>query len=392
MSWHFWVTYVLASIKYQLETGYQSLEEALQKAQDYVRAWSDFVVESEPVVLDRRVVGLPSDYKDLEVGELSKSLQEHWKAIPSDLTKLRSLSEITPYLVAILVFVSFLWNIPIPFIDKVPILSEFLADDVRARDVAAWVPAIMLGVMVLCYGAQRRRSLQFAAVKDQIVVLVLKHGWRPANFEELRKNTFAVGKKAGLFKLLRGLERELSSPDPRIPLANEHGRLEDLIRFQQFSQVEEFENKLHGFVLMEKERDFAAYNQAFDPLLLLFRPYDPHFIAAFGNSIDAELTVFVRDGIEPRQQLRQLPGTDDLKWRRAQFLVLALSSTIILAAPAAWAMSLAALSPTTTALSAAATLCLLGIPLRWNYAVLIRKRGFPRGVRLMEAGRTLLRL
>src|SRR5208337_4345471 len=141
---------------------------------------------------------------------------------------------------------------------------------------------------------------------------------------------------------------------------------------------------------MEEEPDFSPWNFAFDPLLLLFRPYDPHFVVAFRHTIDPELYAFVNDGVEPRQYVRQRPGSDDLVFRRSKLWVGVGWFSVGLAAPAVWAILTAVSSGWIIALNILATALLLGIPIRWNYQTLIKKRGFPKGVRLMEAGRTLL--
>lgn len=164
----------------------------------------------------------------------------------------------------------------------------------------------------------------------------------------------------------------------------------DILCPNRHSAEHEFENKIHGYLHMEEEPDFSLWNFAFDPLLPLFRPYDPNFLIARRRTIDPELWAFLDEGIEPRQYVRQRPGTDDLAFRRGKLWVGVGLFSVGLAAPAVWAILTAVSSGWIIALNILATALLVGIPIRWNYQILIKKRGFPKGVRLMEAGRTLL--
>ena len=95
----------------------------------------------------------------------------------------------------------------------------------------------------------------------------------------------------------------------------------DILCPNRHSAEHEFENKIHGYLHMEEEPDFSHWNFAFDPLLPLFRPYDPNFLIARRRTIDPELWAFLDEGIEPRQYVQQRPGTDDLAFRRGKLWV-----------------------------------------------------------------------
>jgi hypothetical protein len=323
-----------------------------------------------------------SIYHTLSLDQLKSAVSSH---IDDSLRKLNKkeifrsiLSPENVMSIASLLSIWILWtghSIKIPKVE-LPVLGSSLSGVVADQKVVAvWlVPTLFVLQLALFFDALKRNA-SYDLLRKQALALVIKCGWRSEDFAKL----FAVqAEKSSMAWFVRIVEW-LHDADPRsltnlartgVASSKVEKIADDLGQKLRHDLSEEFNRRVHNLYYLEFEKDYGAFYISFDPLLYLISP----------NRVAYRMYTFLQEkGV--RVDTANAPTDPYLVERisRPAFWIGVILRVLFVGGVGIWSLSLIKADHPMLWVNVAALVLMLFLPNWWNYRVVVKRVGYPRG-------------
>jgi len=355
---------------------FETLEQASMAAEVYRDSYKDRLFSQEILVREtRETLELGSisvlDERELE-DSVSKNLERYFSPIKEfNFKKLFSISTSTPYFVAWIALAAYWFSFSISIPSWLPLIGEYLGGKTFTPNELAVILSYFLCLIVIyVYIKTRTQAANYSDVKDQIIALATIHKWKREDFHRMLTRVLS----SQGYGWLRKLGERMAEWDPdtlREVRENsaKRGREEQFMRVIKMILREGFESRIHALAYMNKEKSFGHSYVAFEPFFFLSQI----------NRTKQRMQVITRGKTdEVERDIRPLP----LQRNPVQRIIFAISFINYVTVAGVLFYSLYLHTPTGAfgwvGVLLACILAFLPAPL-WNYNLLIRHRGLPRG-------------
>lgn len=359
-----------------LDGQFETLKLASMVAEVYRHSYKDRLFSQEILVRETRESLELGSISVLDEGELEKSVSNSLERYLSptkefNLKKLFSITPSTPYFVAWVALVAYWFSFSITIPSWFPLLGDYLGGKTFTPiGLAAFLPYSLCLIVIYLYVRTRIHAANYSDVKDQIIALATIHKWKRKDFHKMITRVMSFQGYGWLRKL--GERWAEWDPDTLRKIregAIERGRDEQFARVINTISKEGFESRIHALAYMNREKSFGHSYMAFEPFF---------FLAQISRTKQRMQIITRGDTDEVERDIRPLPKQSHpvhLAMFALTFLNYAtvagvLSYSLYLHSPAGvfgWVGVLLA-----------CILAILPAPI-WNYNLLIRNRGLPRG-------------
>jgi hypothetical protein len=359
-----------------LDGQFKTLEEASIAAEVYRDVYKDRLFSQDIIVkASREALELGNisvlNEKELE-DSISKTLERYFSPIKEfNLKKLFGITHSTPYLIAWIALAAYWFSFSITVPKWLPVIGEYLGGKTfTPNSLAAILPYFLCLIVAYIFFKTRIQAANYSDAKDQIIALATLHNWKMENFQKMLTRVISSQGHGWLGKLGERMA-EWDSDTLREIRNNstERGREEQFARVIDMILRESFESRIHALAYMNKEKSFGHSYTAFEPFF---------FLVQISRTKQRMRIITNANTEQVERDIRPLPTQNNpvqrtifaISFINYSTLAAALSFSLYLHTPAGIFGWLGILS--------ACIVTILPAPF-WNYNLLMRNRGLPRG-------------
>lgn len=293
------------------------------------------------------------------------------------------ITEGTPHLLSFFALAVFAFSITFTIPSWVPVVGDWIGNkSFDSEALARYLPFLLLLATILVQVRARLTGLKLSAMKDYVLLLALKHGWRRDEFIQLFLSVIETTSSHWVLKLgewmskwdpntLREVRRNLEAK-PKDDQSKEDWR-RVYREIEKDLLAEDFEARIHSLYYMNKERNFRDWT-------VILHPF---FFALNHRRAIRRLRGLFSDGLPGFVYLGvcSLPGGDDYRIHRRMFPYIAAYELLVIGSSLLWAFIKQPWSGFGGWLGMGVLLLAAIVPmLVWNYHLMVRHRGLPRGM------------
>lgn len=376
------------AVEYQLDAQFLSTEDAVEMAHAYQRYGGSLVKDSEVAILGTPELQLNSVVSSRTADKQEKVLIEELKSLFKlpETARFRPFSRITegtPYALSIVTLIVFFFSVSFTVPSWIPVIGDWVGGKTVGREqLATFFPFILLTLTVLLQLRVRQIGWRLADLRDHVLAVVLNHGWRREKFAELFLDAIDSSRLGWIRKFaewlhswnpdtLREVKQSLTSKLKGRP--NETDILTQYQELDQRALSEDFEARIHALYFMEREKGFRPHTMVLHPIFFL----TPNRRAV--RRLQAVTSGGLRALVS--HALRGLPGGFEDRIRRRLFPLGAIYEVLVIGGPLVWSFAQKPWSGAAGLVGMCGVVIgVLGPMLAWNYNLLVRSRGIPRGM------------
>jgi len=379
------------ALEYQLIGQLESEEKATDLAQKFAANYQDTFSTNEIENIPDRELKLESIIADHAKDKQETVLREHLKnqfKAPAAL-KFRPLDRITnttPHLLSYIALIIFWFSITIIVPSWVPFLGDWMGGkELSPETFASYYPAVIIFCALYVQYRVRKLGFQLALIRDYVLTLAIKHGWRREQFYESFMDVLSTSAYSWTLKLgewmatwdPNSFSKGVQETRKNHSDSDDAETDENIIELAKYLLQEDFEARIHALYYMDKEKNYHSWTVVLYPILFLInlgraRRRIGHFNrSGFGGIIfDA---------------VWGLPGEGEYRVGRRIFPGIAVYETLVIAGPLIWAFIISPWQGVMGWIGMAVLILLSVLPMHlWNFNLLVRHRGLPRSMALEE--------
>jgi hypothetical protein len=369
-----------------LDGQFATVEQAKAVASRYLEEQADRLSSNEIVVKDtrsRQEFTLAEILKESELeSTLSKSLERYFEPIKTfDPKKLIIVSVHTPYTVSWIALIIYFFSISLTIPRWFPIVGEYVGGKTFSpRELALILPYVLAGIVIYVYVKTRIKAARNSHHKDLLVTLAVRYKWSKEDVGRIVTRVISTEGHGWIAKLGQYFHKMDSDTLTEIGKAGiQQGKQSLYNEAFPFVVKEDFESRIHALAFMERERNFGSSAMGFDPFFFLLHT---------GRAKQRLRSILRASGEKLERDVQVLPTEP----RLSNMLVFVLTGVGRVLIIGTLIYSLYLRRPGTVwawiALSLAWLVIMVTAPI-WNFQLLIRHRGLPRGwsVREVAQGR-----
>ncbi len=376
------------AMEYQLAGQFKNGEEASEMAREFLKYGGDTFTTTDVKVIDTREVNIDTVVSqrtpEKQEATLKEQLKELFKAPKTARFRpFARITEATPHLLSYFALVIFAFSISFSMPTWVPVLGDWIGKKSFDPDeFAKYLPYLIVVTTIFVQIRARAIGLKLSAMRDYVLSLTLKHGWQREQFSEL----FLEVIETSGYSWARKLGEWISKWDPNTlsqVRASIEGKLQEspatqefkksYSELQQYTLAEDFEARIHSLYYMDKEHNFRDWAVVLYPVF---------FLVNYRRAI-RRLRVLSADGLAGFVYLGlcSLPGGDDYRVHRRTFPYIAMYELLVIGTPLVWAFAREPWKGILGLLGMGVVVLIAIVPMMvWNYQLLVRHRGLPRGM------------
>jgi len=388
-------------LEYQLDGCFPTIDDARAVSDAYLKLGADRLVPSSIDISESRDIRLSEagtgQTEENQVQALKTQVKKLLADLPNSislkpfLTILFKITESTPYSLAIIAAVVFKFSLSVTVPKALPLLGEIKGGSTLGKpEVAHLLPFVLLASTIILQILARVRGLVNSAMRDNILGLTLRHGWRRERFARLYLEVIEAEGWGSLRKFGEWFWRW--NPDTLRQVYEDAVKLggsehseevkENLLRLSN----EDFEARIHALYSMEWEPSFTPFRMAVNPLLFILgqKRAVRRGKMLMSNDVRGYLSL----------SLVGLPGWEESRTTRRVFWGGILWEVICLGGPTVWAFVLSPWSGVLGRLGMFLMVPAILAPIIvWNYGLFVRSRGIPSGMSWIDIndGKRLIR-
>lgn len=377
------------AMEYQLDGQFSSSELAMEVARRYQTDGSPLFDGTQVALLGAHDIQLDSLLSSRTEDKHEKVLLEELKnqfTLPRMLSfrPFARITEVTPHALSIFTLIVFFFWLSVRVPSWIPLIGDSFSGKTLGREqLATYFPILLLVVTIFLQFRVRFTGLHFADLRDHLLALVLRHGWRRDKLVEVYLDAIESSRLGWARKL--GEWYQSWDPDTLRQVRKDitqaaHGDAgkgevpDDYRQLENRVVAEDFEARIHALYYLQKEKDFKPSTIVVQPLLFLMqiRRAVNRLRAAVGGQ--SQIAVALTGLFDFEERIR-----------RKMFPFIAGYEVLLLGVPLVWSFAQRPWSGTVGSVGMCATIAIcLGPMLVWNYNLLVRSRGIPRAMPLDE--------
>jgi hypothetical protein len=394
------------SVEYYLIGGFASPGDARAEIQARLSSVGTTVLSPgttlELLERERPPIQIGGGLQTMTVDELKDVVSSHLKRSLEAISgsKLRKALMSHRNLIGILMIVAawMFWTerpITVPKSADLPFVGDRLAGiRITPANLGRYLPLALCALYAAVFVQVRKASLEYDLTRRHILLLAIQHGWRFPDFARLLQTQWSKSHLGWLTNLLDSvLETDAASitalraraasaagggaarpasaalseaSKPSIPATVGQELDEKLaVWFRN-----DFERRIHNMYYIDREEDYGRSVMSFDPLIYLLATNRVAFRAySLLRARGVPLSLFAAPMDPDRVERMRVP----MYWVGEALRYLIVGGVLV------WSFLVSGAQVTYLFVAnVIATGLVLGIPSRWNYLALIRKRGFPK--------------
>lgn len=394
------------AIEYQLMSRFETSDEALEVARDFLRFSGDkaghvvltgvpgvYIAEwaisggDEPKLIETREIDIDSVVTVLSKDKQEAALREYLKQLfkmpgTARFKPFAKITEYTPHLLSYFALIVFIFSISFSVPKWVPILGDWIGGKtLNPIEFAKYFPFLLIATVIVVQVRARLIGLKLAGFRDYVLALSIKNGWRIEQFGELflaviDTSGYTWARKLGEWmqkwdpNTLRQIRKDAESKQDSV---NNEEWKQSYSETEQSFLREDFEARIHSLYYMDKESNYRPWAVSLYPVLFLghHRRAIRRLRGLLSNGMRSVLYL----------ALCSLPGGDDYRVHRRMFPYIAIYEGLVFGIPLVWAFAKQPWSGFVGWLGMGIVLLIAILPmLVWNYQLMVCHRGLPRGM------------
>jgi hypothetical protein len=271
------------AVEYQLDGQFSSAEDAVKMARAYQRYGGSLFEETEVTILGTPELQLNSVVSSRTADKQENVIVEELRSLFKlpETVRFRPfarITESTPHMLSVLTLIVFFFSLSFTVPSWIPVIGDWVGGKtLRPNQLATFFPFILLTLTIFLQFRVRQIGWRLADLRDHVLTVVLKHGWRRERFGEALHDAIDSSRLGWIRKFAEWL----NSWDPDTlrevtqNLTKLKGRPDETDVLDQLQELvkrvlsEDFEARIHALYYMEKERGFRSYTMVLHPLFFL---------------------------------------------------------------------------------------------------------------------------